>query len=243
MNALLDWIERHQNGVVGTLVLHAVLFLLLTIWTIRATPREEDRSEIRVEVVTSEEAEEMEERITQELEGIPQEVRDLSSNITADPGRTAYSEQRMAERVEQDLREMEQAEFERLAEERRERGEEVEIPELDPSKWNKELYMEKAAEPVRIEGATTVWHDLEGRERMRDTPGYLCRTPGRVAMRVQVSPSGAVLKAEFDAGRSANADDCMVEHALRSARRARFSPKSNAPDPQLGTVFFLFLAQ
>ncbi|MCW5898906.1 MAG: hypothetical protein KIT10_06515 [Flavobacteriales bacterium] len=243
MDALLDWIDRHRTGVMGTLVVHAVLFILLTIWTIRATPREEDRSEIRVEVVPSEMAEEMEERIMEELEGgTPREVLNLTSNITAET-RPTWSEQRLSERVEQDLRRMEQQEFERLAEERRERGEEVDMPELDPSKWNKELYMDKAAEPVRIEGITTVWHDLEGRERARDVPGYLCRTQGRVAVRVQVASSGAVLKAELDPARSAFADDCMVEHALRSARRARFSPSANATDPQKGTVFFLFMPQ
>ncbi len=145
--------------------------------------------------------------------------------------------------MENDLRNFEQQEFDRLAQERRDRGEEVEMPQLDPSKWNKELYMDKAAEPVKVEGATTVWHDLQGRVRENDVPGYLCRTQGRVAVRISVDRSGRVTKAELDPSRSAGADECMIEHALRSSQRARFNTAGSGPDPQKGTVFFLFLPQ
>ena len=42
---------------------------------------------------------------------------------------------------------MEQAEFDRLAEERRERGEEIEMPELDPSKWDKAITWNRPRSP------------------------------------------------------------------------------------------------
>lgn len=242
-DAFLDWFERNKVGVIGTLAIHTLLLLVLTLWGLPTEPREEDRSEMRIEVVSSEEAEELIDRIDSEEELVPQEVTNLSSNITAELAKPSFSSERLAQRVEEDLRAMEQEEFERLAEERRERGEEIEMPQLDPSKWDKERYMEKAAEPVRVEGATTVWHDLQGRVRANDVPGYLCRSQGRVAVRVSVDRSGTVLRAEFDAARSSQADDCMMEHALRSARQARFNPNSAAADPQNGTVFFLFLAQ
>lgn len=242
-NALLDWFDRNKVGVIGTLTLHTALLFLLTLWSIRSTPREEDRSELRMEVVSLEEAEALMEEMEQGPDGVPQAVTNLTSNITAELAKPSYSAERLAQRVEEDLRAMEQEEFDRLAEERRERGEEIEMPQLDPSKWDKERYMDKAAEPVRVEGATTVWHDLQGRVRQNDVPGYLCRAQGRVAVRVAVDRNGQVLRAELDPARSSQADECMIENALRSARRARFSPNAAAADPQNGTVFFLFLAQ
>jgi hypothetical protein len=102
------------------------------------------------------------------------------------------------------------------------------------------MYMDKAAEPVKVEGATTVWHDLEGRNRANDVPGYLCRSEGRVAVRVTVDAGGSVLRAELDPSRSAQSDECMREHALRSAKRGRFSSGAST---QNGTVYFLFLPQ
>jgi len=242
-DALLDWFDRNKVGIIGTLTVHTVLLFLLTVWSIRTTPREEDRSEMRLDVVSFEEAQEIIERMEEAWDGVPEAVTNLTSNITAELAKPSYSADRLAQRVEEDLRAMEQAEFDRLAEERRERGEEIEMPQLDPSKWDKEQYMDKAAEPVRVEGATTVWHDLQGRVRANDVPGYLCRAQGRVAVRVAVDRTGQVLRAEIDAARSSQADDCMTENALRSARRARFDPAPAASDPQIGTVYFLFLAQ
>ncbi|MCB0763080.1 MAG: hypothetical protein KDB84_00125, partial [Flavobacteriales bacterium] len=195
------------------------------------------------EVLTPEEIQRLDEQSGQEVNGPTTQVTNASSNVTARSGMHAYSPQRLAERVETDLREFERAEFDRLAQERRDRGEEVIMPELDPSKWNKEQYMDKATEPVKVEGATTVWYDLEGRVRENDVPGYLCHREGRVAIAISVDAGGNVVRADLDEGRSANVDECMLEHALRSARRARFNASGSAPDPQKGTLFFLFLSQ
>ena len=240
--SFLDWFERHKMGVIGTLTLHTLVLFLFSLWNLRTTPTEAERSDMRIDVVTEAEAEEMVQQILQQENGIPEKVTDLTSNITAEV-KPQFSQQRLAERVENDLKAMEQAEFDRLAEERKARGEEVTMPELDPSKWNKELYMDKAAEPVRIEGATTVWHDLKDRVRGSGAPGYLCPEQGRVAVRVSVDHRGAVTKAEIDKAQSSRTDDCMEEHALRSAKNTRFDANPNAPDPQLGTVYFRFLPQ
>lgn len=241
MDAFLDWFDRNKYGIVGTIALHSLLLFLLMLWHIATELPEEERNEMRMEIVDFEEAERMEEEImaANDPASVPRQVLNVTSNITAQTMRD-LSPQRLAERVEQDLKTFEQQEFERLAQERRERGEEVEIPQLDPSKWDPELYKDRAAEPVKLEGPTMVWHDLEGRTREQDAPGYRCRSQGRVAISITVNAAGRVVKAELDRQRSASADDCMAEEALASAQRARFSP---GRDMQRGTLFFLFMPQ
>lgn len=239
---LLDWFERHKIGVIGTLTVHSVLLFFFTLATVKSAEPEEEFSEMAIEMAPEEE-----ERPTDEMEldenGMPKQVTNLTSNITAEMMKPSYNAQRLAERVESELHELEQSERDRLAQERHERGEDVVMPQLDPSKWNKERYMEKAAEPVRVEGATTVWHDLQGRVRASDIPGYLCKEQGRVAVSISVDRNGSVLKADLDPARSANADECMIEQALLSAKRARFNGLATAPEPHRGTVYFLFLPQ
>lgn len=242
-DALLDWFERHKVAVIGTLTVHTLMLFAFTLTGMRNTPLPEERSEMLIEMLPDEQIAEILERIDAGEDYVPQQVTNLSSNITAELSKPSFSSERLTQRVEDDLRAMEKEEFDRLAEERRERGEEIEMPQLDPSKWDKERYMEKAAEPVRIAGATTVWHDLQGRVRANDVPGYLCPSQGRVAIRVSVDRSGNVLKAELESSKSSQVDDCMLEQALRSAKRARFNAEPGAADPQIGTVFFLFLAQ
>jgi len=243
MNSFLDWFEGHKYGIIGTLAIHSLLLFLFTMAQLQTKPQEELMGEMYVEVLPPEVAEEVIQRIEHPELAEQLQVTNATSNITAERVMSSFSQARLAERVENDLRAMEQAEFDRLAEERREQGREIVIPELDPSKWNKEQYMKSAAEPVKVEGATTVWHDLKGRTRENDVPGYLCKELGRVAITVQVDQQGRVLKAELDPARSQGADECMLEHAMASAKRARFNTLGSAPNPQKGTLYFLFLAQ
>lgn len=242
LNAFLDWFEEHKTGVIGTLTLHTLVLFVCTMLYMRATPREDEVSDMRIEVISEPEAEQLVQKILDEDAGITEKVTNLTSNVTAD-ARPAFNAQRLAERVEQEVRDLEQSERERLEQERIERGEKVEMPELDPSKWDKEQYMDKAVQPVKIEGATTVWYDLKDRVRGSGAPAYLCKDRGRVAIRVVVERDGSVRKAELDHSQSINVDECMLEQALTSAKRTRFNPSSTAPDPQTGTVYFLFMPQ
>ncbi|MBL7947214.1 MAG: hypothetical protein JNN32_14210 [Flavobacteriales bacterium] len=243
MERFLDWFEEHKFGVIITLTLHSMLLFVFTLVELRAEPEVMQTSVSHVDVLQPEQAEELMQRIEHPELAAAMKVTNATSNITAEKVATTFSQARLAERVENDLKAMEQAEFDRLAQERREQGKEIVIPELDPSKWNKEQYMKSAAEPVKVEGATTVWHDLKGRTREDDVPGYLCKEMGRVAITVQVDQQGRVVKAELDANRSDRADECMVEHAMASAKRARFNALASAPAQQNGTLYFLFLAQ
>ncbi len=243
LSGFLDWFEENKVGVIGTLTLHSLVLFACTLTSLRAEQDPLVDREMSVDVISQEEMEEVIENKERMEQGLPMKVTNLSNNITAQV-RPYINQQRLAESVEQDLRSLEKAEFDRLAQERAERGETApEIPELDPSKWNKELYMNKAAEPVRVEGATTVWHDLKDRVRGEGVPGYLCRTQGRVAVRVSVGQDGVVQKAEFDPSQSVNADECMLEQAMRSARNTRFNALGSAPTKQNGTVYFMFLPQ
>lgn len=239
----LDWFEHHKFGIIGTLALHTILLFAFTLAQLDGTDSPTGPEDMLVEVVQEEKAEELVQRIEHPELAATLKVTNATSNITAQRSSPGYSAARLAERVENELRSMEQAEFDRLAQERKEAGKEIVIPELDPSKWNKERYMQTAAEPVKVEGATTVWHDLTGRTRENDVPGYLCKEMGRVAITVHVDRSGHVARAELDPARSEGVDDCMLDHAMSSAKRARFNRSQASPDPQKGTLYFLFLAQ
>ncbi|MBK9148337.1 MAG: hypothetical protein IPM12_11055 [Flavobacteriales bacterium] len=243
LTAFLDWFEEHKAGVIGALALHTLFLFICTFIYMPSVPREDQISDMRIEMISDLEAEEIQQRIQDEDDGVPEKVTALTSNITAEV-KPSFSQAKLAERVENDLRALEQAEFERLEEERKARGEEdVDIPELDPSKWDHERYLSKPAEPVKVEGAALVEHDLRDRVRGDAKPGYLCKEQGRVVVRVEVDRNGRVRKAELDKAGTNTTDECMLELALRSAKETPFSPSSSAPDPHRGIITFRFVQQ
>ena len=243
MERFLDWFEEHKFGVIITLTLHSMLLFVFTLVELRAEPEVMQTSVSHVDVLQPEQAEELMQRIEHPELAAAMKVTNATSNITAEKVASTFSQARLAERVENDLKAMEQAEFDRLAQERRDQGKEIVIPELDPSKWNKEQYMKSATGPVKVEGATLVEYDLRNRTRGEGKPGYLCKDFGQVVVYVEVDRSGKVRKAEFDQGRSTQVNECMLEQALRSARETPFNANSAAPEPQTGTITFTFVAQ
>ncbi|MBL8001111.1 MAG: hypothetical protein JNL05_04035 [Flavobacteriales bacterium] len=249
MTGFLDWFDRHKTGIIGSLMLHTTVLFYFAFQDLRSEPEEHERSELRVEVappISEEEFERIEQQI---VTGQPVEVKALSSNVTAQysaPRLSARTQERMAEAVEEDLRAMEQAEFDRLRAERAARGEDIEVPELDPTRWDPQRYeqQQNAPKPVRVEGVAMVEYDLQDRsDQYLHRPGFQCRSGGVVLIRVQVGADGRVQRAELDASASSTSDDCLVEKALGSARSARFNRSASAPDPQKGWIKYTFLSQ
>ncbi|MFN3875517.1 MAG: hypothetical protein ACK4L7_06360, partial [Flavobacteriales bacterium] len=198
LTAFLDWFEEHKAGILGTLAIHTAVLFVSTMLFLRSVPRDDEVSDMRIDVVSDAEAQAIEQQLEAEQAGAAEQVKSLTSNLTAQI-KPAFDQARLAERVENELRSLERQEFDRLAEERAARGEvPPEIPELDPSKWDKERYLPKPAEPVRVEGAALVEHDLKDRIRGEGKPGYLCKDHGRVVVRVEVDRSGRVRNAEID---------------------------------------------
>lgn len=245
MTRFLDWFERHKFGVVGTLMLHTFLMFAFAMSKLKTPETKVIVPELEL-VMEAPPPDVTPEEQRQKLLSA-QDVTNQASNSTADPGVRSLSraaQERMATNVEADLHAMEQAEFERLAEERKASGKEVVIPKLDPSKFDKNNYMDKTTKPVKVEGLTTVSYDLVGRtDIVLEVPAYLCKGQGRVVVRVAVDRSGEVSKAELDPKATTTTDDCMVSNAMASASGARFSGSSTAAQPQRGTITYVFLAQ
>lgn len=239
----LDWFERHKFGVVGTLMLHTFLLFGFAMSKLTSSKHIMPPPPLELELQAPPPELTPEEQHQQELMAA-QNVQNRVSDANADPERSLSrsTRERIADDVEQDLKAMEQAEFQRLAEERTAEGRDIVVPTLDPSKFDKSNYMQQKATPVKVEGNVTVKIDVPGRTNLTvEMPAYLCKGRGQVRVRIAVDASGTVTKAEVDPAGTNTADDCLVGHALSSANGARFAGASVSRSP--GTITYTFVAQ
>ncbi|MBL8010661.1 MAG: hypothetical protein JNJ64_08640 [Flavobacteriales bacterium] len=244
---ILDRFDRHKYGIIGTLVLHTAVVFTLAISRLGAGPDADQGNEMRVDVMDAVQAEALLQAIETGTPVPPVQVTnvisDLNAQLRAAQAMPTVSE-RTAERLENDLRAMEQSEFERLAEERRAAGKEVVVPELDPSQWDKDRYLPKEQPPARAEGPATVSYDLKGRRpEVLEVPAYLCTGSGRVVVRIAVDRSGSIRRTTLDKEATTVTEECMMDYALAYAGEARFDRSATAPEEQIGTITFLFLPQ
>lgn len=243
----LDWFERHKFGVVGTLMLHTFMLFVMAMSKLPADDPQLALPEMVMELAAPQDL--PPDPMLQPPLSAAVEVKNLTSNSTAEAQQprtwpSQRAQEKIATNVEEDLKSFEAEEFNKLAEERHAAGKDVVMPQLDPSKWDKEHYMDKTPKPVKVEGLTTVSYDLVGRtDIVLEVPAYLCKGQGTVVIHVSVDREGEVTKADLDATKTTTRDECMVDNAMASAKGARFSASSVSPDPQRGNITYIFLAQ
>ena len=102
----------------------------------------------------------------------------------------------MAAEVEEELRQMEQAEFERLAAEEKE-FETAGLADVESQQVGQSF----DAWDAQYDGLVTVRYSLKGRSgRDLDVPGYLCEGGAMVEVAIEVDPSGRVVQAVLKGG-------------------------------------------
>ncbi|MEO8069226.1 MAG: energy transducer TonB [Flavobacteriales bacterium] len=244
-NAFDRWFDRHKYGVIGTLLLHSFVLLGFSIAEISSQRQEENKEEEYLEIVTPMTDAELQAIADQSTaQQQPQgEVTNAISNAMAQLAQpSAATMERFEAKSMEDLKEMERQEFDRLAQERTARGEEIVVPALTPEKWDKKLYMEPA-KPIKLAGNVTVEHNLTDRSANIAVPAYKCKSGGTVTIDVEVDRSGHVKRSSLNQAASTTSDACMTDLAEQAAVNAAFSPSTSAGDPQKGWIKFIFVPQ
>lgn len=168
------------------------------------------------------------------------------ANLVADANAAASSElrstgtsddARMAAEVEAELRALERAEFERLAQEEKDFGLEGVPDDGQNSDVNTLSGWDR-----RFEGRVIVSYDVENRRHVYlPIPGYQCLEAGRVVVEVEIARNGDVVKARIEDAASGEAEACLHEAALKYAQRSVFEPRTDAD--QIGIITYEFVAQ
>ena len=95
----------------------------------------------------------------------------------------------------------------------------------------------------RYAGPSVLSYSLKGRKAlMLPVPAYQCKSGGPVVAIIAVDRAGRVVKATIDEGQS-SPDPCLQEAAIAAALRSYFDVADGAPNPQTGSISYLFVPQ
>lgn len=236
------------------LSLSAHIFVLLVMFLVTSSPAvEEEQATEAIEEIELK-LEEDEPQDDGSASNTSEVVRNLLANAEAQRtnDRVNYSgksaEQIQAE-VDQMYRDMEQQEFNQLRSGRPDNSVPVQRPEdqkpkqdpksqrTDPTASNNNPSDKSFSGPVSAEYA------LSGRDpKSMPKPTYRCKSFGKIVVNIAVDPTGAVIDASIDEGKS-KGNDCIREESLKYAKRWKFDYKDSAPKKQNGTITFTFSAQ
>lgn len=83
--------------------------------------------------------------------------------------------------------------------------------------------------------------NLSGRSvKSLPQPNYNTNEQGKIVVEIWVDPNGNVTRVNAPVKGSTITTSTLVEHAKAAARKAKFSPKSDAPEEQKGTITYVY---
>ncbi len=98
-------------------------------------------------------------------------------------------------------------------------------------------------EQSKVSGNVTISWKLEGREATYiHNPAYRCPGAGTVTITIEVNRNGRVIDASVSSISRSN-DNCLIDMAIEAARKTTFNVSGSAPEKQVGSITYIFVAQ
>lgn len=234
-NTFCLWLERHAVGILTTIILHLLIVLGVMILKMSTAKNLEYTIEIdysALEETPTIEPSESELSAAEQFQKLEQTVA-LKNQVS-----NTAAEQKAIESIAQ----MEQAIKDEL------NIKDIAPDPIDaPQKTDKPAQNEQKQSSATITpnaGKTLVSYDLANRNHvLLRTPSYLCQGGGTVVIDIWVKQNGYIEKVALNKSLSQTTDPCLIETALKYSKTARFNSNPAAPNPQQGTITYIFQAQ
>lgn len=253
MDQVLYYIERYKFAILGTIVFHVVVFITTNFTTLKR-PFDMDEVILQADMPFDEIALDPEIMELLEIEPLPdnQGVPENVTNAAADENDSRqesyenFSTSEIDEQVESDAKSLEQQYFNEWANSHGNDGSSADIREeqeyvTDVNNRKPDNTIDKGGN-TKAAGEVLVSFNLKDRKpHSLPKPGYTCDRSGTVKIDIKVDQNGEVKSASFNASGSKNADECMIQQAIKFAKKSRFNYSSSAPSSQSGTITYRFV--
>jgi hypothetical protein len=243
MQRLKELYRENINGIIGTLVFHILLFMVIILANVNVK-EDIQEEEIIVDFSQPEENPEIpEEQPKTEDENTPatrHDIPDTQSKSNRAVNDAAPKDPFFDETYQQEIADAKKL----VADVNKQLKKEIpdlkqfEMPEqttegMDPEQISNTIYS----------GESNIHYFLKDRYHLRlPIPVYLARGGGKITVDIWVARSGKVIKASVQPYSNIS-DPMLPEYALQAALRTVFNSKSDAPNPQKGTITYSFIAQ
>lgn len=258
MEDILEYIERYKYGIIGTTVIHIAAFFYFNFKTIEQPfHMPEPQVEMMIPLDDIDFDPEIMEQLKQTKDNqVVEEVYNVSAdqNDSRDKSYENFSTQELDEQVESEARMLEQQYFEEWAAthdngsgDGNDAGADLQIDKNNNDKRNQNNIDKNNIQiggSNAFAGEVMVSFNLPNRKaHSLPRPGYTCNSSGTVVIDVKVDKSGSVKSATYNSSLSRSASECMIEKAMRYAKKSRFNFSGSATGTQEGTITYKFVSK
>ena len=233
---LLFYAEKYQNAIIGTLLIHVLIFVWLNIQSFSfyvLKPKEKTIATIDYRDFKISKTE-----IKEKLKGEKKEIEisNVASNFDQEKPLNSIQKEQLKNEVIKDLEKFEESQFNELKKDN---------PSLvlnnEKDKKDKKVIINKSVEKKTTAIAKYL---VEGRHMVyQKIPSYLCNAYGTVKIDIKVNQKGEVTDCKINSENTDTKNECLLKNALDYTKKWRFNSNFDQNYRVSGWIEFVYLPQ
>ena len=234
---ILVLIEKYQNAIIGTLIVHVLIFVWLNVQNVSfyvIQPKEKI-------VATLDFTEKLIEPIANSKINNPLikdvELTNSASNYDQKKEISASQKKYLSQEVINEVKNYEKKQFDDFGKDNPTIKEKVKVQKIIPENEivNKSL--------GKTSNATAKYFCKDRNMRVQQIPSYMCNETGTVRLNIKVSPKGEVTDCKIDDALTNTSNSCLIKNALNYAKNWKFNQDFSKTQKQIGWIEFIYISQ
>ena len=233
-------LEKHQNAILGTLIVHILIFVWLNIQNVSFYIIQPKEKVLATLDFTTPENNLIPKKSKENFTDNEIVVTNAASNYDQEKDMSASQKKALEEKVIEDVKEFEKKQFNDFGKD-------------NPIKDNSPLENEKIKDnsisktvnkSLKKTSNATAKYFCENRNMiLQKIPSYLCNQTGTVRLTIKVNPKGEVTDCKVDNSETSTSNQCLIENAINYAKNWKFNQDFSSTQRQEGWIEFIYLSQ
>ena len=233
-------LEKYQNAILGTLIVHILIFVWLNIQNVSFYIIQPKEKVLATLDFTTPENNLIPKKSKENFTDNEIVVTNAASNYDQEKDMSASQKKALEEKVIEDVKEFEKKQFNDFGKD-------------NPVKDNSPLENEKIKDnsisktvnkSLKKTSNATAKYFCENRNMiLQKIPSYLCNQTGTVRLTIKVNPKGEVTDCKVDNSETSTSNQCLIENAINYAKNWKFNQDFSSTQRQEGWIEFIYLSQ
>lgn len=234
---ILVLIEKYQNAIIGTLIVHVLIFVWLNVQNVSfyvIQPKEKivatlDFTEKLIEPIADSK---INNSLIKDVE-----LTNSASNYDQKKEISASQKKYLSQEVIDEVKNYEKKQFDDFGKDNPTIKEKVKVQKIIPENEivNKSL--------GKTSNATAKYFCKDRNMRVQQIPSYMCNETGTVRLNIKVSPKGEVTDCKIDDALTNTSNSCLIKNALNYAKNWKFNQDFSKTQRQIGWIEFIYISQ
>ena len=233
-------LEKHQNAILGTLIVHILIFVWLNIQNVSFYIIQPKEKVLATLDFTNTENNLNPKKSKENFTDNEIVVTNAASNYDQEKDMSASQKKALAEKVIEDVKQFEKKQFNDFGKDN---------PVIDNSPHENEKIKDNSIsktvnKSLKKTSNATAKYFCENRNMiLQKIPSYLCNQTGTVRLTIKVNPKGEVTDCKVDNSETNTSNQCLIENAINYAKNWKFNQDFSSTQRQEGWIEFIYLSQ